>query len=206
MSRGNFGQNRPTGGGGVKPRDGGGGKTVYDGGARSAGGYGGGGGDRDRSQPDQTIGQLWPGYLEGGYFDDQGSLKIQYVSRCIPGDEILEESKQKGLEAIVRAMANARPALTTGQLRRFFMHCRGIETKLKSRALWGTIRPQFQFIDSAASDAHGKQPQKIPGLFYDFIRRNVNAVKTEQDFLHGFIPHFEALVGFGSLYIQKERN
>ncbi|MGH7214058.1 MAG: type III-A CRISPR-associated protein Csm2 [Tepidisphaeraceae bacterium] len=183
---------------------------------RSGGGYGGGGGgqrpggfgagDRDRSQPDQTVAQLWPGYLEGGYFDDKGCLQIQYVSRCIPGDELLPDRQQKGLESIVREMANGRPALTTGQLRRFFMHCRGIETKLKSGADWTCTRPQFTFIDSAASDAHGKQPQKIPGLFYDFIRRNVNAVKTEQDFLRGFIPHFEALVGFGSLYIQKERN
>lgn len=194
-----------TGGGGVK-RPGGG--------SSSAGGYGGrpphqggyGSGDRDRSQPNQTVAQHWPGYLEGGYFDTDGNLKIEYVSRCVPGDEVLDESKQKGLEALVRAMANARPALTTGQLRRFFMHCRGLETKLRSGATWGVVRPQFQFIDSAAADAHGKQPQKIPGLFYDFIRRNVAAVKSQDDFLRGFIPHFEALVGFGSLHIQKERN
>lgn len=194
----NYGRQGPTGGGGVK--------TAYDGGARSEGYRGGGTGDRDRSQPDQTVAQLWPGYLEEGYFNEQGSLKIQYVSRCIPGDELLPDHQQKGLEALVRNMSSARPALSTGQLRRFFMHCRGIETKLKSGATWAGVRPQFQFIDSAAADAHGKQPQKIPGLFYDFIRRNVNSVKTEQDFLRGFIPHFEALVGFGSLYIQKERN
>lgn len=202
MSRGNFGHNRPSGGGGVVRREsppGGGG------GGYRPGGYGG---DRDRSQPDDTVANYWRGtYLEGGYFDADGHLKIEFVSRCIPGDEVLEPSKQKGLEALVRAMANGRPALTTGQLRRFFMHCRGLETRLKSGALWGVIRPQFQFIDSAASDAQGKQPQaKIPGLFYDFIRCNVAAVKSQNDFLKGFIPHFEALVGFGSLYIQKERN
>src|ERR1039458_3462588 len=98
MSR--FGQHGQTGGGGVRPRQnepprGGGG-----------GGYSGFGGDRDRSQPDQTVAQLWPGYLEGGYFDGVDAkgtpiLKIQYVSRCIPGDEVRPEVQQHGVESLV---------------------------------------------------------------------------------------------------------
>jgi hypothetical protein len=44
-------------------------------------------------------------------------------------------------------------------------------------------------------------------LFHDFIRRNVAAVHSEKEFLQGFLPHFEALVGFGSLHLKKsERN
>jgi hypothetical protein len=199
MSRFGHGQ---TGGGGVRPRDQGHGGR---GGGARPGPYGSG--DRDRSQPDDVVANYWRGnYLEGGYFDTDGHLKIEYVSRCIPGDELLEESRQRGLEPLARRCCNSNPRLNSAQVRRFFQHCRGIETKLKSGATWNGIRPQFQFIDAAAQDAHGKEPRKIPGLFYDFIRRNVAAVKSEQDFLRGFIPHFEAFVGFATPYLAKERN
>ena len=85
-------------------------------------------------------------------------------------------------------------------------HCRAIETKLKTGAPWKQIRPEFERLNIAASDGHGKQPRKIPGLFFNFIQRNVATVSTEKDFLSGFLPHFEALVGFGSLYLSRERN
>ena len=59
----------------------------------------------------------------------------------------------------------------------------------------------------AAADAFGKMPPKIPEIFHDFIKSNVAAVKNEKDFLKGFLPHFEALVGFGSQYFkERERN
>lgn len=163
--------------------------------------YGGG-------QAAASLAQLWPKYLEGGYFDEAGHLKPEYVSRCLPGDDVLEESKQHGAEPLIRAMANARPALTTGQIRRFFGHCRALETKIKAGgSTWESVRGEFLKLDVAAADSFGKKPTpKIPELFHDFIRRNVAAVKTEKDFLHGFLPHFEALLGFGSIYIQKERN
>jgi hypothetical protein len=186
-----------TGGGGVRPRQN---EPPH------AGGHGGYGGQRDRSQRDQTVAQFWPRYLEGGYFDADGNLKIEYVSRCLPGDEVLEPSKQRGLETIARMMSSGRPPLTTAQLRRFFMHCRRIETELKSGASWNSVRPRFQFLNSAAEDAHGKEPKKIPSLFCDFICRNVAAVKSEKDFLRGFLPHFEALVGFATPHLAKERN
>lgn len=163
------------------------------------------GGPRD--QPGDTITSRWPGYLDGGYFDEQGNLKPEYVARCIPGDEMLPDHQQHGVEPLIRAMANGSPKLTTGQVRRFFGHCRVIETRLKSGATdWGSLRTRFKFLDAAAADAFGKQPRKIPGLFYDFIRRNVAAVHSEKDFLKGFIPHFEALVGFASLHVEKDRN
>ncbi len=86
-------------------------------------------------------------------------------------------------------MANSRPELSTGQLRRFFQHCRGLETRLKSgAATWPGLRPQFEFLDAAATDAFGKQPRKIPAVFYDFIRRNVAAVKSEKDFAQASFP------------------
>lgn len=196
MSR--FGQG-PTGGGGVRPRQddpprGGGGAP------RTGGSYGGGGGSEG------TVADHWPGYLEGGYFDERGNLKIEFVSAVIPGEEQLPDDRRNGVEPLVRGMANANPPLTTGQIRRFFQHCRGLETQLRNGMSWARLRPQFEFLAAAAADAYGKQPRKISRLFYSFIRRNVDAVKSEKDFLEGFLPHFEALVGFGSLYVQKDRN
>lgn len=142
----------------------------------------------------EHVEQLWPGYLQGGYFDAEGHLRIEYVSR-------------EKVEPLVRAMANASPKLTTGQIRRFFQHCRRIETRLKAQeASWPEVRPQVIMLDSAAQNAHGKAQKKIPALFLDFIRRNVAAIASAEDFLHGFLPHFEALVGFGSAHINPQGN
>lgn len=174
-----FGQRGPTGGGGVRLRSNE---------PPRSGGYSG----RDRSQTTETVGDLWPDYLKSGYFDAEGNLNSELVSA-------------EKVEPLIQNMADE--GLTTGQLRRFFQHCRGVETHLKSGAAsWSQLRPKFEFLAAAAADAYGKVPPKVPSLFYSFIRRNVDSVKTENDFLKGFLPHFEALVGFGSLYIKKERN
>lgn len=151
-------------------------------------------GDGPRGGPgpssDETMARLWPGYLQGGYFDADGCLKVEYVSR----DRI---------EPLVRGMAR----LTVHQIRRYFGHCRAIETRLKSAgASWASVWPEVKKLDIAAADGAAKQPPKIPGLFHDFIRRNVDAIKSEEDFLRGFLPHFEALVGFGQAHFNRGGN
>lgn len=157
---------------------------------------------RDRGfrgdQPqEKRLDELWPDYLQGGYFDGtdekgEPKLKLEYVSR-------------NTVEPLVKAMSKAWPQLTMHQLRRFFQHCRAIEAKLKQQAsTWESERTNFAKLDSAAADAWGKDSKKIPRLFHDFIQRNVAAVKSKDDFLKGFLPHFEALLGFGALHL-KER-
>jgi CRISPR type III-A-associated protein Csm2 len=147
----------------------------------------------------------WPNYLQGGYFDEQGNLKIEYVARCLAGEENLPYKEQHGVERFVRAMDEGDPPLTKTQLRRFFQHCRGLETRLRSGlATWPQLRAQVQLLDAISTDAFGKQPRKIPELFREFIRRNVTAVQCEKDFREGFLPHFEALVGFAS-FLLKDR-
>jgi CRISPR type III-A-associated protein Csm2 len=143
----------------------------------------------------QTIGDIWPHYLEGGYFASEGYLQRDYVSR----DKV---------EPLIKAMARSEPELTQHQLRRFFQHCRAVEARLRARqSTWATSEAEFCKLDAAAADAAGKNPPKIPALFHDFIRRNVAAVHSEKEFLQGFLPHFEALVGFGSLHLKKsDRN
>ncbi len=166
---------------------------AHGGGGRSGGqrpGYGGGG----HRQADDRFANDWPDYLKDGYFDANGCLKIEYVSR----DKV---------EPLVKAMCADRTGLTSHQIRRYFGHCRAIETRLKSGgATWESLWPEVKKLDIAAADGAAKQPPKIPALFHDFIRYNVAAIKTQKDFLDGFLPHFEAIVGFGQAHFKKERS
>ena len=153
-------------------------------------------GDHHRDHHGQSlplsIDRLWPDYLKGGYFDEQGCFKVEYVSR-------------EKVESLVKAMCSGRPGLTKHQVRRFFGHCRTIETRLEAAGVpWAALLPDVKKLDIAAADALAKSPPKIPALFHDFVRRNVEAIHDKDDFLRGFLPHFEALVGFGQAHF-KER-
>lgn len=161
---------------------------------------------RSDRQQEKRLDDLWPDYLKGGYFDGRDEqrrpkLKLEYVSR-------------EKVEPLVKEMSRAWPQLNMHQLRRFFQHCRAIEAKLKQSSspdaqaeLWASERTNFAKLDSAAADAFGKSQKKIPRLFHDFIQRNVAAVESEEDFLKGFLPHFEALVGFGAQHLnERDRN
>jgi CRISPR type III-A-associated protein Csm2 len=153
--------------------------------------------DRSRqggySQPrEPALEELWKGYLHGGYFEN-GKLRPEFVRR--------EE-----MTLLAKGMTQGRKPLTANQLRRFFSHARAIEAKLLAKtATWEQIEADFRRLDIAAADAFHKSDPKIPGLFHDFIQRNVAAVHSETDFLKGFMPHFEALVGFGTEFFKNER-
>lgn len=133
--------------------------------------------------------------LKHGYFNNAGNLRPQFVTR----DQIVPLAKK---------MAEETPPLTMHQVRRFFQHCRAIEAKLRANtSTWEAEKAIFLQLDIAAADGFNKSPKKIPKLFHDFIKSNVETVKNENDFLKGFLPHFEALVGFGSQFFkERERN
>jgi CRISPR type III-A-associated protein Csm2 len=146
-----------------------------------------------QNQSEPTLDRIWPDYLKGGYFDEEGNLKTEYVSR-------------EKMEPLAEAMSKGKPPLTTNQLRRFFGHCRAIEMKIRARhANWDQLSAQFHLLDVAAADSMAKSPPKIPKLFHEFIKRNVAKVYNEKAFLYGFLPHFEALVGFGTQFFRDER-
>ena len=60
------------------------------------------------TSPPPTAGGFWPGYLDGGYFDAAGNLRVEYVDRV-------------HMEPLARTMAEAKLSIT--QVRRFFNHC-----------------------------------------------------------------------------------
>jgi CRISPR type III-A-associated protein Csm2 len=140
---------------------------------------------------ERSLADLWPNYLKEGYFDANGHLRPEFVARA-------------KVEPLVRAMSSAHPRLNSHQVRRFFQHCRAIEARLKAgTSSWGAELAHVKKLDIAAADAFGKSQRKIPALFHDFVRENVAAVRSERDFLDGFLRHFEALVGFGSQHLQE---
>jgi CRISPR type III-A-associated protein Csm2 len=125
-----------------------------------------------------------------GYFDDQGNLKVEFVSKpCMEP----------------KAERFAKENLTMSQLRGFFNHCREIERRLRSKqSTWGEERANVARVSVFAADAAGKKPAKIPRSFREFLDANLATVHCEKDFVDGFMKHFEALVGFAALYMRKE--
>ena len=99
--------------------------------------------------------------------------------------------------------------LTTGQIRRFFNHCREIERRLNvDGESWHQVSAGFEALCYHAQNAVAAR--KIPQEFQNFIDENVKRVVAEKEprraraFLDGFLPHFEALVGFGAAYMKEK--
>lgn len=148
--------------------------------------------DRDRERPpEKKLEEIFQNYLGRGFFDNEGYL-FEYLIR------------RKQMRQLAEELSRAYPPLTSSQVRRFYNHCWAVKQALASHE-WGELRDQFAKLDKAAADAYGKTPHKIPKLFHDFIAANTEAVKTRKDFEEGFLPHFEALVGFGSGLFKEER-
>ena len=113
---------------------------------------------------------------------------------------------KRNLDGLSRYLAHsAKPALTTGQIRRFFNHCRVIERRLVVEGeSWKRVAASFEMLGCHAQNAQATR--KIPREFQGFIDDNVARVTSSADpktsFLKGFLPHFEALVGFGAAHLK----
>jgi len=63
------------------------------------------------------------------------------------------------------------------------------------------------FASTSAHAHNACAANKIPSAFRDFVDANVNRVLDSNDpkasFLRGFLPHFEAIVGFGAAHLRK---
>lgn len=110
------------------------------------------------------------------------------------------------LTPIVTSLVRQRPGLTTGQMRRFFNHCRELERQLKVEGRsWERVSAKFAGTSAHAHNALAAG--KIPASFRNFIDENVKRVveadNPKDAFLRGFMPHFEALVGFGAQHLKK---
>lgn len=132
------------------------------------------------------------GYLERGYFETNGNLKERYIAKDGDADNI---AKQLGL---------ARPAMTNHQLRRFYGHVRAAATRLDMTGNFPAVYVDLKKLDPFVSEAKGKG--KIPDLFYDFMIKNVKAIRPDnkEDFTKGFLEHFQAVVAFFTFHYPKK--
>ena len=185
-------QNRGGGQGG-----GGGGGRRGRGRGRGDSGHGGGGRRQgsDRVQSPRNMPTFPDAYFAP---DENGApcLRTDFVSRAKV--DALAEILARGVQ----------PNLTTGQTRRFFNHCREIERRLAIEGeSWHEVAASFQSLSAHAQ--YASSGRKIPREFQRFIDDNVDRVASSDDprdaFLRGFLPHFEALVGFGAAYMRENR-
>ncbi len=145
-----------------------------------------------------TVKDKWPGYLDGGYFDQNKHLRPEFAAK-------------ERFKDIVEALSSSQPVLTMKQLRQFFGHARRLEAKLLAASgqplsMFHAEFFQLQKIAAYRYDGGGDS-RKIPHLFRNFIDENTRTVTNDPDprcaFLKGFMPHFEALVAYGSLILRK---
>ena len=136
--------------------------------------------------------------LPESYFsiDDQGKP-------CLDPDFV----SKRNIDRMAQYFAyEAKPRLTTAQVRRFFSHCRMIERRLTiDGETWQRVSAGFEMLSCHAQNA--KAAGKIPGEFRDFVDANVSRVVSSEDprtsFLDGLLPHFEALVGFSAAHLKS---
>lgn len=140
----------------------------------------------------KSAGVVKPNPTAGSYFDEKGNLKVEFVSKA-------------NMEPMARKFAEEK--LNMAQLRRFFNNCREIERRLRSnQSTFEHEQANIARLSVFAADAAGKYPPKIPRSFRDFLDKNVAMIHSKKDFVDGFMQHFEALVGFATLYMREERN
>ena len=111
------------------------------------------------------------------------------------------------VDPLARRLGQTRPTLTTGQMRRFFNHCRQLERRLQADGeSWERVSAGFEALCSHAQ--YAESSRKIPAEFRRFIDDNVQRVVSDSNpreaFLRGFLPHFEALIGFGAAHMRRD--
>lgn len=143
-----------------------------------------------QSYQDRSSYRLPADYLSGGYLDDKNNLKERYIARNGDADQIARE------------LGNAKPAMTNHQLRRFYSHVRAAENKLRMTDNFPSVLIDLKKLDPFVAEAKGKG--KIPDLFYTFMIRNLETVKTKKDFTDGFLEHFQAVVAYFTFHHPKK--
>jgi CRISPR-associated protein Csm2 len=146
--------------------------------------------------------------INGGYQNDKRNeglpdwyLKDGYFEEVI--DEITKEKVKKlkdcyilnDTEKISKVISMARPSLKSTQLRKFYDYAVNIKEKMRLlNNNFSVVTTDIEKLVEFAYDAKNKG--KVPEIFFDFIKMNVLAVKTREDFVKGFMEHFQAVVAY----------
>ncbi|MDH7604076.1 MAG: hypothetical protein QHH13_04170 [Melioribacter sp.] len=121
--------------------------------------------------------------LENGYFDEEGKIKKEFV---IDFPIILASifSKERGKDL-------NKPT----QIMKWFSYCKNVEGIYKLKKDFGEVKVSLWKLISYSNDALGRK--KISEKFQLFLYKNINlATLNPNNFLKGFMQHFEAFIGF----------
>lgn len=123
-----------------------------------------------------------------GYFDQSGNIRAELL------DKDAKDLAESFVVKYSEGRLNYRKSLSSAQLRRFFSEFRQLEKKVNAMG-FERVKPLIKMVKSKASYAANPNNQKIPGMFKNFLIRNVDTIDTKEDF-KAFMLHFEAVVGF----------
>jgi CRISPR/Cas system CSM-associated protein Csm2 small subunit len=127
---------------------------------------------------------LSPDYLQGGYFDNQGHLRVEVVGNW---------AKQAAKSLI--GQNPRQPALKATQLRNFYNKARIIERKLDAGIPYGSLKAEIASFERDAATAVGRG--NAPEVFKEIIDKNLSLALADQcSFKHGFLEHFQSILGF----------
>lgn len=122
--------------------------------------------------------------LEKGYFDSNGRLWEEFVTTM--AKDVAQSFGKK---------------LKNYQLRRFYGHAKAAENRLRMTGDWPSVNVDIKKLGAFVAEAKGKD--KIPESFYDFIDRNIKAIKMQKDF-DAFLEHFQAVVAYFTYFNPKD--
>lgn len=81
------------------------------------------------------------------------------------------------------------------QIRKYYDYCKNLEGILKIKNDFNFILSELYQLIPLTNNAMNKG--NISNSFRDFLELNINqAVKSEKNFIEGFLPHFQAIIGY----------
>lgn len=130
------------------------------------------------------------------YFDDKGNIRKELL-----GKES-EEVARKFVVIRSDGKRDDRNSLNSAQLRRFYGDLKNLERKLAFRQQseneadpFLAVLPLVKMVKSKVAYASNPRNEKVPPAFADWLKKNIDAIDTADDF-KAFMLHFEAVVGY----------
>lgn len=124
------------------------------------------------------------------YFDDKGNIR----------KELLEKESEEVARSFLFPQQGK--SLNSAQLRRFYGDMKNLERKLAFRQQneneadpFLAVLPLVKMVKSKVAYASNPRNEKVPPAFADWLKKNIDAIDTADDF-KAFMLHFEAVVGY----------
>jgi len=119
--------------------------------------------------------------VDNGYFNESGAIDKEFL---------IDYPK-----FLVNEFRKNRNVNKTSQIRRYFDHIRLIEGKYKFHKNFELTKGDLYKLVSIANKSMTKN--NLSESFFKFFDKNIEtACRDSKSFLYGFIPHFQAIIGF----------